>query len=145
MRQDLEVGLLTPTAAREIARLPAGNQSEVVDVIRREALNGEELAGVVRLLLESVTAEQKMFVLANPRQALGHAGAAEPKGWDPRLSSLGNRLSKQLAVLLDRLARHGELPGMPPLDLPHGERSSGPRPDLRAARTRCALRGGRGR
>jgi ParB-like chromosome segregation protein Spo0J len=104
VRQDLEVGLLTPTAAREIARLPAGNQSEVVDVMRREALNGEELAGVVRLLLESVTAEQKMFVLAKPRQALGHDGAAEPKGWDPRLSSLGNRLSKQLAALLDRLA-----------------------------------------
>ena len=33
VRQDLEVGLLTPTAAREIARLPAGNQSEVLDVV----------------------------------------------------------------------------------------------------------------
>jgi ParB-like chromosome segregation protein Spo0J len=50
LRQDLEVGLLTPTAAREIARLPAGNQSEVLDVSRREALNGDELSGVVRLL-----------------------------------------------------------------------------------------------
>jgi ParB-like chromosome segregation protein Spo0J len=104
VRQDLEVGLLTPTAAREIARLPAGNQSEVVDVTRREALNGEELAGVVRLLLESVTAEQTRFVLAKPREALGQAGATEPKGWDPRLSARGNRVSKQLAVLLDRLA-----------------------------------------
>src|SRR5271170_5295377 len=104
VRQDLEVGLLTPTAAREIARLPAGNQSEVVDVMRREALNGEELAGVVRLLLGSVTAEQKQFVLAKPRDALGQAGAKEPKSWDPRLSARGNRLSKQLTVLLDRLA-----------------------------------------
>jgi ParB-like chromosome segregation protein Spo0J len=104
VRQDLEVGLLTPTAAREIARLPAGNQSEVVDVTRREALSGEELRGVVRLLLESVTAEQKTFVLAKPREALGHAGEPEQKGWDPRLSTRGNRVSKQLAVLLDRLA-----------------------------------------
>ena len=104
VRQDLEVGLLTPTAAREIARLPAGNQSEVLDLSRREALNGDELSGVVRLLVGSVTAEQKMFVLAKPREALGQAGAAEPKSWDPRLSSRGNRLSKQLAVLLDRLA-----------------------------------------
>jgi len=47
VRQDLEVGLLSPTAAREIARLPAGNQSEVVDVTRREALSGAELSGVV--------------------------------------------------------------------------------------------------
>ena len=104
VRQDLEVGLLTPTAAREIARLPAGNQSEVLDLSRREALNGDELSGVVRLLVGSVTAEQKMFVLAKPREALGQAGAAEPKSWNPRLSSRGNRLSKQLAVLLDRLA-----------------------------------------
>ena len=114
VRQDLEVGLVSPTAAREIARLPAGNQSEVVDVARREALNGDELAGVVRLLLESVTAEQKMFVLTKPREALGQAGAPEQKGWDPRLSTSGNRVGKQLAVLLDRLAwvenfldRHG--------------------------------------
>ncbi len=104
VRQDLEVGLLSPTAAREIARLPAGNQSEVLDVSRREALNSDELNGVVSLLLESVTAEQKMFVLTKPREALGHAGAPEQTGWDPRLSTRGNRLSKQLAVLLDRLA-----------------------------------------
>ena len=77
VRQDLEVGLLSATAAREIARLPAGNQSEVVDVARREGLSGEELRGVVRLLLEATTAEQKMFVLTKPRSALGHAEAPE--------------------------------------------------------------------
>jgi ParB family transcriptional regulator, chromosome partitioning protein len=104
VRQDLEVGLLTPTAAREIARLPAGNQSEVLDVSRREALNGDELSGMVRLLLGSVTAEQKLFVLTKPREALGQASAKEPKSWDPRLSARGNRLCQQLAVLLDRLA-----------------------------------------
>jgi ParB-like chromosome segregation protein Spo0J len=104
VRQDLEVGLLSATVAREIARLPAGNQSEVVEVARREGLSGEELRGVVRLLLESSTAEQKMFVLAKPRSALGHAEAPEQRGWDPRLSTRGNRLSKHLAVLLDRLA-----------------------------------------
>jgi ParB-like chromosome segregation protein Spo0J len=104
VRQDLEVGLLTPTAAREIARLPAGNQPEVLDVSRREALSGDELGGVVRLLLGAVTAEQKLFVLTKPREALGQAGSPEREGWDPRLSTRGNRVSKQLAVLLDRLA-----------------------------------------
>ena len=104
VRQDLEVGLLSPTAAREIARLPAGNQSEVLDVARRDALSGAELGGVVRLILESVTAEQRQFVLAKPREALGHIRAGEARGWDPRLSASGNRVSKQLAALLDRLA-----------------------------------------
>jgi hypothetical protein len=104
VRQDLEVGLLTPTVARELARLPAGNQSEVLDVSRRDALSGAELGGVVRLILESVTAEQRQFVLAKPREALGQVRAAESQGWDPRLSARGNRVSKQLAALLDRLA-----------------------------------------
>jgi len=103
MRQELEVGLLTPTAAREIARLPAGNQSEVMDVSRREALSGTELAGVVTLLLGSATAEQKSFVLAKPRDALKQASEVEHMGWDPRLSTRGNRVSKQLTILLDRL------------------------------------------
>jgi ParB-like chromosome segregation protein Spo0J len=104
VRQDLEVGLLTPTAAREIARLPAGNQGEVLALTRREALSRDELGGVVRLLLGAVTAEQKQFVLAKPREALGQAGAAPREGWDPRLSARGNRVSRQLAGLLDRLA-----------------------------------------
>lgn len=104
VRQELEVGLLTPTAAREIARLPAGNQSEVLDLSRREALSGDELGGVVRLLLGSVTAEQKLFVLTKPREALGQADATPRQSFDPRLSARGNRVSQQLAVLLDRLA-----------------------------------------
>ena len=104
VRQDLEVGLLTPSAAREIARLPAGNQSEVLGLSRRQSLSSEELGGVVRLLLGAVTDEQKRFVLSKPREALGQAGAGPREGWDPRLSARGNRVGKQLAALLDRLA-----------------------------------------
>jgi ParB-like chromosome segregation protein Spo0J len=104
VRQELEVGLLTPSAAREIARLPAGNQSEILDLSRREALNNEELCGVVRLMLGAVTAEQKRLVLTKPREALGQVDATPKEGWDPRLSARGNRVSKQMAVLLDRLA-----------------------------------------
>jgi ParB-like chromosome segregation protein Spo0J len=104
VRQEMEVGLLTPTVAREIARLPAGNQLEVLELSRREALGRDELGGVVRLLLGSTTAEQKMFVLSKPREALEQDGATEGRSWDPRLSSGGNRVSKQLADLLQRLA-----------------------------------------
>ena len=59
---------------------------------------------MVRLLLGAVTAEQKQFVLTKPREALGQVGATPQEGWDPRLSARGNRVSKQMAVLLDRLA-----------------------------------------
>jgi ParB family transcriptional regulator, chromosome partitioning protein len=103
LRQDLEVGLLTPTAARTVARLPAGNQAAAVATARRESLNGDDLEGMVRLLLESTTREQEEFVLTRPRQALERSGAVVRDGCDPRLSAQGNNVSRHLVVLLDRL------------------------------------------
>src|ERR1035441_2137219 len=50
-KDELRVGLLTPTAARQIVRLPQGNQTEVLEAIRREALSSAELGGVVDLWL----------------------------------------------------------------------------------------------
>jgi ParB-like chromosome segregation protein Spo0J len=104
VRQELEVGLLSPTSAREIARLPAGNQTDALAVARREALSATELGGVVQLLLAAATTEQRDYVLTKPRQALQDSAAVQRDGWDPRLSALGNRVSRRLAGLLDRLA-----------------------------------------
>ena len=36
VRQDLQLGLLSPTAARAFIRLPAGNQTELLEAVRRE-------------------------------------------------------------------------------------------------------------
>ena len=44
-------------------------------------------------------------MLAKPRQALAEANQLICPAWDPRLSVAGNRFSKQLARLLDQLAR----------------------------------------
>lgn len=104
-REDLRMGLLSPSAARQLTRLPAGNQPEVLAVARRESLGTEELRGVVDLLLASATREKEEYVLAKPREALRQARAVEPPAWDPRLSSAGNRIARQLGLLLDLLGR----------------------------------------
>jgi hypothetical protein len=44
-------------------------------------------------------------VLEKPRQALQQAQQPTIRSWDPRLSSAGNRVSRQLGLLLDQLAR----------------------------------------
>ena len=46
-KEELRVGLLTPTAARHVARLPQGNQKEFLQLIHREALTVHELEDVV--------------------------------------------------------------------------------------------------
>lgn len=104
-REELRVGLLSPTAARQMVRLPEGNQPEVLQVIRREALSGAELAGVVDLLLECSGREQQEYVLARPREALSQAKGFIPSGRDPRLSETGNQVGKRLGILLDLLSR----------------------------------------
>jgi ParB-like chromosome segregation protein Spo0J len=104
-RDELRVGLLSPTAARQIVRLPEGNQGEVLEAIRREALSGAELSGVVDLWLGCADRRQQEYLLAHPRAALsqsdGPAGAAR----DPRLSEAGNEAWKRVGVLLGLLGR----------------------------------------
>lgn len=104
-KEDLRLGLLSPTMARQLTRLPTGNQEEALAAAQRHALLAAELRGVVDLLLASGTREKAAFVLERPREALREAQAGEVRGWDPRLSAAGNRVSRQLAGLLDHLAR----------------------------------------
>ena len=104
-RDDLQLGLLSVTAARQLVRLPPGNQPEVLGVCRRERLSTRELTGTVDLLLASATRQKEEYILADPRRALQQAQGYAVPSWDPRLSAVGNRASKQLGALLDGLSR----------------------------------------
>ncbi len=104
-QEDLRLGLLAPTMARQLTRLPAGNQQGALETARRNSLSAVELRGVTDLLLASGTQAKANFVLERPREALREAQAGEVRGWDPRLSAAGNRVSRQLAAILDQLAR----------------------------------------
>jgi ParB-like chromosome segregation protein Spo0J len=104
-RDELRVGLLTPTAARQIVRLPQGNQTEVLEAIRREALSNAELGGVVDLWLRCAERRQQEYLLAHPREALSQAKGVLPAVRDPRLSEAGNQVWKRVGMLLDVLGR----------------------------------------
>lgn len=104
-REDLRLGLLPPSMARQLTRLPAGNQADVLACARRESLTADELRGAVDLLLASGTREKRAYVLEKPREAVQQARGVQLPAWDPRLSSAGNRVSKDLGRLLDQLSR----------------------------------------
>jgi hypothetical protein len=103
--EELRVGLLTPALARQLTRLPRGNQAAALQTAREASLTSRELSGVVDLLLASSTREQTSFVLADPRRALRQSEQGYVHAWDPRLSVAGNRIAKRLALLLDCLAK----------------------------------------
>jgi len=104
-RAELQVGLLTPTAARQMVRLPAGNQTSILDLVRRESLSTIELTGIVDLWLESPSRLPQQYILQHPREALAQAKGVELPSRDPRLSPPGNRIFEQLGALLRLLAR----------------------------------------
>ena len=104
-REELRLGLLAPAVARQLTRLPRGNQAAALQTTRECSLTSRELSGVVDLLLASSTQEQTAFVLSDPRQALRQSGEGYVHHWDPRLSTAGNRIAKRLALLLDGLAK----------------------------------------
>lgn len=104
-KEELRLGLLSPAMARQLTRLPVGNQGTALQTAREASLTSTELAGVVNLLLASATTEQTDFVLGDPRRALRQAEERYIHHWDPRLSTAGNRIAKQLGFLLDALAK----------------------------------------
>jgi ParB-like chromosome segregation protein Spo0J len=104
VKEDLRLGLLGPALARQLTRLPAGNQQAVLALTRREALTAQEVSGVVELL-QGAGVEQAAFVLAKPREALAQASGPPTAVRDPRLSRAGNWLAKQLTQALEALGR----------------------------------------
>jgi ParB-like chromosome segregation protein Spo0J len=105
VRSDLEVGVLPPSLARQLLRLPTGNQAEVLASARREALTAVEVQGVVDLWLSAAGQLQREHVLAQPREALRLAQLRPCWQYDPRLSGQGNRAARQVGRLLEELVR----------------------------------------
>ena len=104
VKEDLRLGLLGPALARQLVRLPAGNQQAVLALTRREALTAQEVSGVIELL-QGASPEQAAFVLAKPRAALTQARGLPTALRDPRLSRAGNWLARHLTQALEALVR----------------------------------------
>jgi hypothetical protein len=104
VKEDLRLGLIGPSLARQLTRLPTGNQEGLLALTRRETLTAQEVSGVIDLL-QGASQEQAAFVLQKPREALALVHSAPPALRDPRLSRAGNWLAKHLAQALEALVR----------------------------------------
>jgi hypothetical protein len=104
VKEDLRLGLLGPALARQLTRLPAGNQQAVLALTRRAALTAQEVSGVIDLL-QGASPEQAAFVLDKPREALAQAHGMPTALRDPRLSRAGNWLARHLTQALEALVR----------------------------------------
>jgi hypothetical protein len=104
VKEDLRLGLVGPSLARQLTRLPAGNQEALLALTRRETLTAQEVSGVIDLL-QGASSDQAAFVLAKPREALALVQGMPTALRDPRLSRAGNWLARHLAQALEALTR----------------------------------------
>jgi len=74
---------LTPTAARQLVRLPAGNQADILQLVRREGLSANELTGIVDLWLECPARIQQQYILQHPREVLSQEKGVDLASHDP--------------------------------------------------------------
>ena len=107
-REDLRLGLLSPTIGRQLVRLPAGNQAEALAAARRESLTAGELRGVVDLLLASGTREKTAFVAYGQNRYSVPWSATRPG------QLLPVKITDQAVIIygprLEELARHVRFP-----------------------------------
>jgi hypothetical protein len=104
VKEDLRLGLVGPSLARQLTRLPVGNQEALLALARRATLTTPEVSSVIDLL-QGASEEQAAFVLAKPREALALAHGMPTALRDPRLSRAGNWLARHLTGALESLVR----------------------------------------
>ena len=100
LQEDLRLGLLTPVVARELGRLPRGQQINAARAVREHGLSSRQAARLVQLLLgidDDPGARQALLANPSPQLAIGPAAqSAKAKCSDHRLSPGGNELRRSL-------------------------------------------------
>lgn len=102
VESDVRLGLLSATAAREVGRLPRGNQEKVAQVIARRGLTTRQAARLVDQLIATTDESSQAAVLAQAERM-----SAPPSVRGPRRapSTPGEAMISDAAALASRAAR----------------------------------------
>lgn len=99
LQDDIRLGLLSPTVARELARLPRGNQVAMAAAIRAHELTSKQAHRIVTELLRTTDPAARAEVLGNPLRYLSAIELPMTSAEDPRLGKGGNDMRKSLLAV----------------------------------------------
>lgn len=105
LQDDLRLGLLSASAARELARLPRGNQLRAATAVRDHQLTSRQVAQLVERLLAADDPIARREVLADPLRFIGAEHPDVVAVADPRLSERSNQL-RRLLLSFDGVSSH---------------------------------------
>lgn len=99
LQDDMRLGLVAASTARELARLPAGNQGAVAEAVRQHGLTSHQAAGLVDKVLRAPDAKAVEPLLADPLRFVGPRPSEPPAPKDPRLTARAEKVRQSLLRL----------------------------------------------
>lgn len=105
LQEEIRLGLLSSTVARELARLPRGTQERVAKTIRTHELTSRQTHLIVTAVLGADDPRARDEVLADPLRYLGVVKAETGASGDPRLGTGGNDVRRSLLTFVGVAAR----------------------------------------
>ncbi|MBU6430273.1 MAG: ParB N-terminal domain-containing protein, partial [Cyanobacteria bacterium REEB65] len=100
VQDEIRLGLVSVSVARELSRLPRGNQVPVMQALRSHGLTSRQVAWLVNSLLGTADPMAKRDLLADPLRYLPAKENPEASAsLDPRLGRGANTLRKSLLFL----------------------------------------------
>lgn len=105
VQDEIRLGLVGVSVARELCRLPRGNQERVAEVVRRHGLSYQQSRQLVSRYLESDNSDALENLLTDPLRYIssGPPLPQQPPTGDPRLGREGQQVRRRL-VYLERAA-----------------------------------------
>ncbi|MBM3271128.1 MAG: ParB N-terminal domain-containing protein [Candidatus Sericytochromatia bacterium] len=99
VQDEIRLGLLSVSAARELARLPRGNQIPVMQALRSHGLSARQAADLIHALLDTSDPQVRCDLLADPLRYLPAAETPPSENLDPRIGRGANAVRKSLLHL----------------------------------------------
>ena len=97
VQDELRLGCISNTQARDIVKLPRGNQKEITKAIIDYKLTSRQSKQLIEKFLETGDKQQQAYMLNNPLEVINPGEKKEAH--DVRLGEHGNRLLKSVELL----------------------------------------------
>jgi len=99
VQDQLRMGVISNTHARNIIRLPRGNQEAITRAIIDNNISSRDSQVLIDKFLQSSGIKEQQYVITHPMEIIQLANEGH-EIHDPRLSRHGNRLLKSIELLL---------------------------------------------
>ncbi|MCP4652640.1 MAG: ParB/RepB/Spo0J family partition protein [Candidatus Omnitrophica bacterium] len=96
VKDELKLGVITSTQARDISKLPRGNQFELTKCIVDNGLSSRQTSAIIDQFQKHKNRDKQKFIIDHPLKILEKKSTTIDDDYDSRLTAAGNNLLKSI-------------------------------------------------